>query len=382
MDYDTRPSFYRYYDQLMDHLGGDESVFFNGELIYPRQFEIHLPGNHITHCNCDCKHCQGGRFKKDLGRWELDALELLNKLEGKIPYHIYGGAYTEPLLNPYFMTFLATTKRYGNHFGIHTNGTLLNQLEEKQGWLTELNKLSTDKTDYLSVSIDGGTARSWSRTKRAPGELFFEIIEGIKKACKVREENHNIGHAIRMCYLISPENGTYEDFAFITTVAKEMGIDSLRFSIPYAQYNQSFDAVREYRKEVELPNEIRYKEMLWSFLSKDSNETPYIFYTGAQLNNIYNYVFDKCVYFAYQITYGADGFVYKCSAVAAPSAKQCRLGKVTSDVKEFETMLMKNADYNWSCQDMCFNKGIRCNRQGLEINRKYHERSARNDNCS
>lgn len=97
---DMRPPEYRYWKQLMEHLKGDSEVFFNGELVYPRQFEIHLPGNHLVPCDLHCPHCAGRYFQKDLGTWEMEGLELLDKLEGKIPYHIYGGAYTEPLMNP------------------------------------------------------------------------------------------------------------------------------------------------------------------------------------------------------------------------------------------------------------------------------------------
>ena len=215
---DTRPKQYKYYDQLMEHLKGDESVFFNNKLVYPRQFEIHLPSNHKIHCNLNCKHCQGRYFIKNLGNWELDALELMNKLKNSIPYYIYGGAYSEPTLNPYFLAFLATTKKYGNHFGIHTNGTMLKLLEEKQGWLTELNRISTDNTDYLSISLDGGLPWSWASVKGTKKTyLFNDIIDGVKKACDIRKKAEKSSHAIRLCYLISPETGTYENFASIVS---------------------------------------------------------------------------------------------------------------------------------------------------------------------
>ena len=126
-----RPKQYLYWDQLMEHLHGDTSVFFSESFVYPRQLEIHLPGNHNKAYLLGCSHCAGRYFQKDLGTWELDGLEILNRLKGKVPYHIYGGAYTEPILNPYFLTYLATTKRHGNHFGIHTSGILLDEMENK-----------------------------------------------------------------------------------------------------------------------------------------------------------------------------------------------------------------------------------------------------------
>jgi len=366
---DPRPKQYRYYEQLVEHVDGDKSVFFSDELVYPRQFEIHLPSDHKRPCDLSCPHCAGKLFVRDLGTWELDALKLLNELKGSIPFHIYGGAYTEPLLNPYYLTFLATTKKYGNHFGVHTNGSLLNWLEENQGWLTELNRLSTDNTDYLSISLDAGFSWSWGKTKGTKKySIFNEIIEGVRKACEIRRKNNGKGHAIRLCYLISPVSGNYENFASIVSIAKDIGVDSLRFSIPFGNYNQPFNKIREYKREIEVPGNVKYEELLHSFLSKDKGEVPYIFYTGPEFTDIDRFTFRRCFYQFYQITYGADGYAYRCSTTATPTAKQCRLGKVTSSLDEFHDLLRKNNNPSWDSQKLCFEKGLRCNRMGLEIN--------------
>ena len=365
-----RPPEYRYWNQLMDHLKYDTEVFFNGQLVYPRQFEIHLPGNHKVPCDLHCPHCAGKYFQKDLGTWEMEALELLNKLQGKIPYHIYGGAYTEPLMNPYFMTFLHTTKKYGGHFGIHTNGVLLSRLEEQLGWLSELNRISTDKVDYLSVSLDAGFPWSWAKTKGTKREhLFNEIIQGMRKAVEIRRKAGK-GHAIRLCYLISPDSDSPENFGAIVNIAKDIGLDSLRFSIPFACYNQLFDKVREYKREREVPMTIVYERRLTPYLSSSEDEKPYIFYTGPEFTDVDKFDFKQCVYCYYQITYGADGYVYKCSTTATPTMAMCRLGKITGDLDEFHRLLLKNANPNWDA-NICFSRGARCNRMGLEINKAY-----------
>jgi len=356
---------------VLHKIDGDESALLSGKFRYPRQFEIHLPGNHNTHCNVNCSHCQGNRYIKDLAHWEPDALDLLNKLKGGIPYHIYGGAYTEPLLNPYSMAFLSTTKKYENHFGIHTNGTLLNSLEADQGWLTELNRISIDKDDYLSISIDAGDANSWAKVKNTKRVyLFDEIISGMEKACKIRRNNNSNGHAIRLVYLITPDSDSFKSISSIVSIAHEFGVDSLRFSIPYAIYNQPFCDVRRYRDTVEKPFHEKCEKMIKPFLADE----PHIFYVSPESTNVDKYDFDKCFYYLYQITYGSDGYVYKCSSVAAPTAKQCRVGKITSDLDEFENILRKNANLDWDCKKMCFEKGLRCNRQALEINRILNEK--------
>ena len=363
MGRDTRPPVYKYWNQLTEHVSPD--VIFK-EVTYPRQFEIHLPGNHLRPCDLHCPHCAGRYFQKDLGTWEMDGLELLRKLEGKIPFHIYGGAYTEPLLNPYFMTFLHMTKRFNNHFGIHTNGVLLSKLEDTQGWLTELNRISTDDVDYLSVSIDAGLPESWCKTKGAKDSLFGEIIKGLRK---IKDRKHSL----RLCYLISPYSDSLENFDEIINIAIDLEVDSLRFSIPFAPYNQDFSEVRKYKRDRESYSDI-YEEMLSPYFG---GEKPYIFYTGPEFTDIDRFTFSKCAYPYYQITYGADGYAYKCSTTATPTMKMCRLGKITSDLDEFHLLLKRNANPDWDA-DTCFRNGARCNRMGLEINTEYERIANRN----
>ena len=118
-----RPKGYYYWEQLVEHLNehgySEEDIF--EKTIYPRQLEIHLPSNKKQPCPFNCAHCAGKYFIKDLGNWELDGLALIDELGDLIPYHIHGGSYTEPIDNPYLMTYLATAKKHGVHFGIHTN---------------------------------------------------------------------------------------------------------------------------------------------------------------------------------------------------------------------------------------------------------------------
>ena len=116
-----------------------------------------------------------------------------------------------------------------------------------------------------------------------------------------------------------------ENFIAVIETAREIGIDSLRFSIPFASYNQSFDKVREYKKERETPMNAVYEQRLAPYLSKSEDEKPYIFYTGPEFTDIDKFDFRQCAYCYYQITFGADGYVYKCSPAATPTMAMCRL---------------------------------------------------------
>jgi radical SAM protein with 4Fe4S-binding SPASM domain len=366
-----RPSGYDYFGILKDHLKKLDKIF-NGKLVYPRQMEIHLPADHKKACNFDCPYCAGKLFIKDLGNWELTGLELLEKLKGAIPFNIFGGAYTEPLLNPYMMTFLNTTKKLGSNFGIHTNGSLLKLLEEHQGWLTELCRISTGREDYLSISLDAGTTESHNSIKRLSGDGFFkDIIKGIKLATKIRKDSNAKGPTIRLCYLMTPQNSSPKEIKKIVETAKKAKVDSLRFSIPFAHYNQQFDKVRRYRDKVERKLEDKFLNLTKPYLTSASTK-PHIFYVSSVFQDVDVYDFKQCVYGYYQITLGADGYVYRCSTVATPSFPQFRLGKITSDLKKFNQMTLSNLDPKYNCFS-CFNAGARCNRQATECNRSYRD---------
>ena len=361
-----RPSGYHYWKQLKEHLGSSSKIF-NGKLTYPRQLEIHLPSNHLSPCNFDCFHCAGKKFIKDLGMFEMDGLELLQNLNGAIPYHIYGGSYTEMVNNPYFMTFLHMTKRTNCHFGIHTNGSLLKRLEEEQGWLHELCRIATDKIDYLSVSLDAGAIKSHCLTKNIKHDWFSEILEGVKLATEIRHEKP----AIRLCYLMNQFNSSQEEIDSIVQFAKECEVDSLRFSIPFAHYAQDFSIVRKYKWNIEQKHKHPYYMRIKKHLSEHQSEQPFIFWMSPDLQDIDLFDFTQCAYGYYQICLGADGYVYRCTTVSTPTFRHLRLGKTTSSLEQFNRMILANQNPHFNVANECFKHGARCNRMGLEINRAW-----------
>jgi len=360
-----RPIGYQYYNILKNHLNNDLTKIFNGELVYPRQIEIHLPADHKHACNFDCYYCQGRLVDRAVASgWEMKALRLMQKLKGRIPFYIFGGAYSEPLLNPYFMTFLATAKDAEAHFGIHTNGSLLKLLEKNQGWLTELCRLATDKQDYLSISLDAGFEKSHTWTKNLRKKWFNEILDGIRVVAKKEL-------TVRICYLLNDFNCSKKEIENIIEFAKEAQVDSLRFSIPYLPYGHGFPLVRRYKKEVEVDWGQEIEKMLKPLMSKGK---PYIFYLSPEYQDVEAMDFEQCIYSYYQITLGADGYVYRCSSAASPTFKTHRLGKITDDLEEFNKMVLANHNPDWNPCKMCWSQGARCNRMALEINKWLKQR--------
>lgn len=366
-----RPEGYQYLSILRDYLGGDLDKVFNGEMVYPRQIEIHLPADHINPCNFNCFYCQGKLLKRPVNVYfEENTLKLMKQLDGRIDYYIYGGAYSEPLMNIYLFEFLKTSKDCGAKFGIHTNGSLLHQLQEEQDFLTKLCSIATMKEDYLSISLDAGNNKSHKKIKNTDKYWFDTIIKGIREIVEIR--GSKIYPAIRVCYLLNKYNSSTEELKDIIAIMKDIKVDSLKFSIPYDLYGKNFDKVRRYKNQVEIPKNKQYKEKLHKLLLGEQGTNPHIFYIPPENQDVDAMNFKQCIYSYYQITLGADGYVYKCSSTASPSFKMNRLGKITCNLEEFNKMVVANhnSDFN-PCT--CFRVGARCNRMALEVNKSWKE---------
>ncbi|MFP4472607.1 MAG: radical SAM protein [Candidatus Omnitrophota bacterium] len=361
---------YNYLKILKDFLGGDLGRMFTGELIYPRQLEIHLPADHKRPCNFNCYYCQGGLLERPLDMDEPKVLKLLEQIGGgKCEYYIYGGAYSEPLMNPYLMDFLRLTKKFGIQFGIHTNGSLLKQLEKDQGFLTEAFGMMDEK-DYISVSLDAGTPESHMKTKDLDVNWFDEIIEGIAMMTRLRDQAPKPGN-VRVCYLLNRFNSSEDELSGMVRIAKDLQVDSLRFSIPYDQYGKPFEKVRKYKKTVEVPQNQIYEERLKPLISDGKGERPFIFYFPPENQDVDRMRYEQCVYSYYQITLAPDGNVYRCSSIASPSFSYGIVGPIPDNREEFEQLIRKAQDPDFRCGE-CFRRGARCNRMALEINSAYN----------
>ena len=361
---DMRPTNYNYVENLRQHLGDYDRVF-DGSLIYPQQLEVHLPSDRKEACNFHCWYCQGKELDQSLGHWEEKGLRLMDQLKGAIPLYIYGGAYTEPLMNEYFSQYLEMTKKYNNIFGCHSNGSLLTELEDKEQFCTKLIRLGVDELDYYSCSLDAGTIESHKKTKSVDEDWFTRILEGLRLLVALRGKNTS--PKIRVCYLMSKLNSSPEEIENIVRIMQDIGVDSLRFSVPYMVYGRGFDEVERYRERSELPFGEKCRQIVSPFLSEDRSASPYIFWHGPEFQDVKKMNFKQCIYSYYQITYAADGYVYKCSSTATPSFSKNRLGRITDSLDEFQKMVMANHSPDWDA-NTCFCEGARCNRIALEIN--------------
>ena len=367
----NRPAAYDYYGQLVEHMGGLDRVF-DGTLIWPKQLEIHLPGDGKRRCNFNCAWCQGRDLDRGLADWEGKALRLIDELGGAIPLHIFGGAYTEPLLSARLPEFLRLTKKHGNAFGIHTNGSLLYEREKSEGLLSEIRRIAGPK-DYISVSLDAGFTDSHCAGKGLKEKWFGEIVDGMAIV------SHLGRPRLRLAYLMTEDNSSEAEIWNVVRIAASLKADSLRFSVPYHPYGADFAHVREYKATVEEDLGIEYYETVKPFLG-DCGKTR-IFWMGPETQDVDALRYRQCVYSYWQITLAADGYVYKCSCTASPSFKFCRLGEIPEDAETFKRMVMANHDPRWD-PAVCFANGARCNRQAIELNNIWRERHEQISACA
>lgn len=360
---EERPAGYNYIQILKDHVGSWDKIF-NGELIYPRQLEIHLPGNHKIRCNFNCYYCQGRILEQPIDMNEDNVYKIVEQLKGAVPFHVYGGAYTEPLLNPWLLRFLKLSKKYGSKFGIHTNGSLLLHLEHSTKFMSELCAIATSSQDYVSISLDAGSPESHMITKNLKKNWFDEIIAGAKLLCQIRGGRDF--PAVRFSYIMNEHNASPNELANIVKIARDIGVDSVRFSIPYDLYGKPFEQVREYRRSVEIPFDAVIRARLDGLLSSSGGK-PFVFYIPPACQDVDKMNFKQCVYSYYQITFASDGWMYNCSSTASPSFKFSRLGKQTDNINDFNRMVLKSHSPKFN-PSVCFRNGARCNRMGLEIN--------------
>ncbi len=365
------PECYQYFDILTKHLGTEvHNIAFNQtntEPVYPRQLEIHLGNDKLNPCNLSCSHCQGSEVNKTNIDNSSKSIELIKNLDGKIPYFIFGGVFSEPLLNKNIFNVLNTVKETGTNFGIHTNGTLLYPLQRRDGFISRLAEIA-DQNDYITISIDSGSAQSFSLTKNVRPLLYENIKRAIDFYKNINEKTAQQSFKLKLTYLLNEHNSSPEELAGFVRYAKNIGptIASLRFSIPYAVYGQSMEKCKDYKLHHEIPFFENIRNTLEPLL--DSESLPQIIFLPPENQDVDKLNFKHCFYTYYQLTYAADGYFYPCSSSATSSFKHLRLGQAPDNLDDFNKILYKTQAESFNPQEQCLKKDVRCCRMAISIN--------------
>jgi len=241
----------------------------------------------------------------------------------------------------------------------------LEKLEKEENFLSTICQLADSSEDYISISLDAGNAESHCKTKRLKENFFDRIIDGLRTTVSIR--GNSSSPSIRVCYLLNNTNSSKIEIENIIRIMQDIGVDSLRFSIPYDNYGKNISQVIKYKNTIEKKQDQKFREILESGIIDSSNHKPKIFYISPECQDVEKMNFQRCCYSYYQITLGADGYVYRCSSTATPSFKMNRLGKIPDNLDEFENLVRINHNPYFK-PSTCIKSGARCNRIALEIN--------------
>jgi len=217
------------------------------------------------------------------------------------------------------------------------------------------------------VSLDAGSVESHRKGHRLKENWFDTTIEGIRELSRIRGKRPY--PAIRVCYLLNEFNSSRKELDNIVQIAHDAHVDSVKFSIPYDLYGRNFSEVRKYKKTIEVIKNGEYRDRLDRLITS-SDQQPHIFYLSPHTQDVDRLNFKQCIYGYFQISAGADGYWYRCSAVATPSFSHLRLGKITGDLEAWQDMVIRNQSPEFNPQS-CFKVGARCNRMAIECNNEW-----------
>jgi len=371
----ARPEYYQYARLAEEHISKRRADFapFDGKPLFPMQLEVHVPNETGTPCDLHCKHCSGNRMDQPLASFDDTLLLLIANLKGKIPLFIFAGAYVEPTLNPRLIDFIDAAKATKCSFGLHTHGGHLGRLEQRLGFMSRLcDQAATE--DYVSISLDAGSAESYARTKRVSNGYYARVLSGVKHLVECRQNTGSRGPRVRLTYLINRWNCSPDEIAAAVGFARETGVDSLRFSIPYAPFGTSYDRTVNYKKAQEEPLAAQVTPVLLAFVSQDKTEIPYISFLPPEYQDIEDRYRQHCHFGYFQITFGSDGYVYRCPTTASPSFPDHRLGIIPSSAEVLLQIIARNQDPAFDPVTRCKPCGARCNRPAIDINNNFESR--------
>jgi radical SAM protein with 4Fe4S-binding SPASM domain len=124
----------------------------------------------------------------------------------------------EPFMDTQLIEKIKYTKECGLRCFVITNGSLLN--EEKVETIVDF------KLDYLNVSLNAGTAKTYRQINMAATEETFErIISNISLIESLKEKNHTIFPHVRLSMVVCNRN--YREVAEFVGLCQEIGVKNV-----------------------------------------------------------------------------------------------------------------------------------------------------------
>ena len=259
--------------------------------LYERPMLNHLFIEMTLNCNEHCRHCGSrcGDLKMENQLTDQEILEFLYKLKTRVtqlPFlSVTGG---EPMLRPGFIELMHRISEMGYHWGMTTNGTLIDE--------EMIEKLHYAGMKTVSVSIDGlETSHNWFRQTTNGYQKSMKAIELLVKG--------NF-HSVMVTTVVHKKN--MNELEEIYETMKPLGIDYWRviniepigrakdnkeLLLSKNDYIKMLDFIKENREKEEafeicygcnhwlgVENEHKFRE--WYYQCTAGIKTAGIFYNG------------------------------------------------------------------------------------------------------
>lgn len=230
-----------YLRNLIRHFDIIEALV-EGRPVDPVSIEIQPSGT----CNMNCRYCgfrEKRREHKDLYIPEIEMQKLIEDIDEHnktAPYRLteikFNGIFSEPLSGQAKRSTilgirLAVEKNYWT--GLFTNGLELDEDAAKA-----IVQDDGRSAAFVNISIDAGTWETYHKLKRAGAsreeakQEYIRIMNNIS-ALVERRNRYGAGLSISVSCVLQKETSTPEEVAALIHMAKELGVDNIRFRYPY-----------------------------------------------------------------------------------------------------------------------------------------------------